>query len=295
MSRRDARERSQNRAARRVRPALPGTAAVIGLSLWLATAGLAAAQPIEKLPEPWGGRHIDFDLPQEVRFLTDSDFPPFNYIDENGDLTGFNIDMARAICNALNLACTIRAMPWNELIPALAADEADAVVASHAITVENRREVTFTDPYYYTPARFVVRSDADVDDMTPNALAGRRIGVVKGTSHHAYMREFFTGSAIVTFESDADARSALRFGKIDALFGDGLGLMYWLNGASSRRCCQFRGGVFTETHYFGGGVGIAVAKDESRLAALLSEGIMLARENGDYEELLLRYFPMSLY
>jgi len=261
--------------------------------IWLG--GAAFAQPIETLPEAWGGRHVDFELPQEVRFLTDDDFPPFNYIDENGNLTGFNIDMARAVCSRLNIVCTIKAQPWDELLALLASGEADAVIASHAITEANRRVASFTDPYYYTPARFVVRSDSELDDITPPGLAERRIGVVKGTAHEAYLRAFFADSVVVTFESDPDARSALRFGKIDALFADGLGLMYWLNGASSRRCCQFRGGVFTETYYFGDGVGIAVARDRGELAAVLSEGIRLARDTGDYEELLLRYFPMSLY
>lgn len=272
-------------------------ATIVGITLgaWVLLCGWAAAQPVETLPGPWGGRHVDFEWPEEIRFLTDSDFPPFNYLDENGSLTGFNIDMARAVCSTLNIVCTIEAKPWDELLPALASGEADAVIASHAITETNRTEATFTDPYYYTPARFVVRSDSEFDDVTPEGLADRRVGVVKDTAHEAYLREFFARSVIVTFETDSDARSALRFGKIDALFGDGLGLMYWLNGSSSRRCCQFRGGVFTETRFFGEGVGIAVAKDRSKLAAILSEGITLVRNNGDYEELLLRYFPMSLY
>ena len=267
--------------------------AAIGVSVCVIAP--ASAQPIEKLPDSWGGRHVDFELPEQVRFLTDNDFPPFNYIDENGNLTGFNIDMARSICDELKIVCRIEAKPWDELLPALAAGEADAVIASHAITEKNRESVTFTDPYYYTPARFVVRSDSDFDEINPTSLGERRVGVVKGTAHEAYLRDLFDKSIIVTFETDDDARSALRFGKIDALFGDGLSLMYWLNGASSRRCCQFRGGVFTETRYFGEGVGIAVAPDRGRLAAILSEGITLARESGDYEELLLRYFPMSLY
>lgn len=262
-------------------------------SLVLAVPGIA--QPTDTLLATWGGRPLEATPPHEVRFLTDSDYPPFNYYDENGILTGFNIDMANAVCQALNLICTIKPRPWDELFPALKAGEADAVIASHAITASNRDQVAFTDAYYRTPARFVVRSDTVGEDMTPQGLAGKRLGVVKDTSHEAYLRDFFTDSVVVTFETDNDARSALRFGKIDALFGDGLGLMYWLNGASSRRCCQFRGGAFTESRYFGNGVGIAVAPDNGELAALLSKGIEKTRANGDYEELLLRYFPMSLY
>jgi polar amino acid transport system substrate-binding protein len=261
--------------------------------------GLAAppgrAQPLEAYPKTWGGRVVGPEVPSEIRFLTDDDYPPFNYIDEDGKLTGFNIDMARAICSALSLVCTVEPRPWVELIPALEAGEADAIIASLAATEDNRSRLAFTDGYYRSPARFVVRSDSDLEALTPGGLAGRRVGVLQDTAHEAYLRDFFADSVIVTFENHADAQGALRFGKIDALFGDGVSLMFWLNGASSRRCCVFRGGAYTEARYFGDAVGIAVAADRSKLAALLSQGIALAKASGEYEELLLRYFPMSLY
>ncbi|NJO33391.1 MAG: transporter substrate-binding domain-containing protein, partial [Rhodospirillales bacterium] len=55
-----------------------------------------------------------------IRFLTNSDFPPFNYFDEDNTLTGFNVDMARAICLELDAACDIQVRPWEALLPALA-------------------------------------------------------------------------------------------------------------------------------------------------------------------------------
>ena len=281
--------RHQTSLARLVRSAAAAALVLAG------SVAIASAQPLETFPAEWGGRLVGDAVPAEVRFLTDSDFPPFNYYDENQNLTGFNVDMARAVCKALNLICTIKPRPWDELADALASGEADAIIASHAITASNRERFAFTDSYYRTPARFVVRSDTNLEALTPEGLEGKRVGVLKDTSHEAYLRDFFPGSVIVTFEGDDDARSALRFGKIDALFGDGLSLMYWLNGASSRRCCQFRGGAYTESRYFGEGVGIAVSKDREELAAILSQGIALMRASGDYEELLLRYFPMSLY
>lgn len=246
-------------------------------------------------PVVWGGGNADIQSARRLRFYTDSDYPPFNYYDEDGQLTGFNIDMARAICQALKQVCLIEPKPWDELIPALTAGDADAVIASHAITKANRQKMQFSDPYYRMPARFVVRSDSTLAGFTPKALAGKRIGVVKNTAHEAYLRAFFADASIVTFKTDGSARSALRFGKIETLFGDGVNLMFWLNGASSRRCCVFRGGAYTESRFFSEGVGIAVAKGNDQLAALLSQGLNLVRKNGDYEELLLRYFPMSLY
>jgi len=253
-----------------------------------------AAEDDETVTADWGGRELAPPGGQ-IRFLTDSDYPPFNYFDEDAQLTGFNIDVARAVCEALNIVCSIEPRAWDELLPRLEAGDADAVIASLAITPKTRERVQFTDPYYRIPARFVVRSDTDIQSVSPSALSTKRIAVVKGTSHEAYLRSFFSQSTIVTYESETGARSALRFGKVDALFGDGINMMFWLNGASSRRCCAFRGGAYTESRFFTEGVGIAVAKGNDKLAAILSKGLDRIRKNGSFEELLLRYFPMSLY
>ena len=274
---------------------LAGLVCIAGFAATPAVSQEERSENFRPAPAIWGGGNTEADGKRRLRFYTDSDYPPFNYFDEEGQLTGFNIDMARAICQALKLSCLIEPKPWGELLPALADGNADAVIASHAITAANRNKMQFTDPYYRIPARFVVRSDSTLTAFTPQALTKKRIGVVKGTAHEAYLRAFFDKAAIVTFKTDGNARSALRFGKIEALFGDGVNLMFWLNGASSRRCCVFRGGAYTESRFFSEGVGIAVAKDNDRLAALLSQGLTLVRKNGDYEELLLRYFPMSLY
>ena len=278
----------------RVWRAMAMAARLIALAAVLAPAAASAQDRDETYTPAWGGREMT-PAPEQVRFLTDSDFPPFNYYDEDGQLTGFNIDVARELCEALNIVCSMEPRAWNELLPMLERGEADAVIASHAITADNRQRVQFTDPYYRLPARFVVRTDSDLQDVSPSGLAEKRVGVVKGTAHEAYLRDFFPEATIVTFETESGARSALRFGKVDALFGDGVNMMFWLNGASSRRCCAFRGGAHTESRYFTEGVGVAVARGNDELAALLSRGLEIIRQNGSFEELLLRYFPMSLY
>ena len=89
-----------------------------------------------------------------VRFLTESDFPPFNFYDEDGVLVGLNVDVARAICLELNTACDIKVRPWGELLLALKRGEADAVIASHAVTPQTLAEVDFTDRYFHMPGRF---------------------------------------------------------------------------------------------------------------------------------------------
>lgn len=238
------------------------------------------------------------ELPRRVavRFMTDSDYPPFHYYDEEGVLTGFNVDMARAICLELSAACDIQVRPWAELLPALRRGETDALVASHAITPQLIKEFDVSDRYYFTPARFVGRREGNAITATPEGLEGRRIGVVKGSAHEAYLRTFFRNSAIVPYESAELARDAVRTGDgVDLTFGDGIGLSFWINGTLSRACCEFKGGPFHEPKYFGDGVGIVVSKKDPQLKGLINAALQRIRASGRYEELLLRYFPNRVF
>jgi len=235
-----------------------------------------------------------FDL-EHIRFVTDNDYPPFNYLDEEGELTGFNVDLMRAICDELSVECSIRTVSWSRLLPSLKEGEADAVIASIRISEQTLKEVDFTDSYYHTPARFAALKSNPVKAITPETLTGKKIGVIDGTAHEVYLGDFFTQSAVVAFGSMDEAKSALREGKVDFLFGDGISLMFWLNGTLSESCCEFRGGPFTESRYFGEGIGIALRKGDRKLRDALNYGLHLARSEGRFEELYLRYFPLSFF
>lgn len=260
----------------------------------------AVAQPLaaQTTPAPPPGTETTDGqpLPRRVaiRFLTDSDYPPFNYIDEDNVLTGFNVDVARAVCLELAAACDIQARPWAELLPALRRGETDAVVASHAITASTLRIVDFTDRYYHTPARFAGKRGGRLD-MTPEGLEGRKLAVTKGTAHEAYLRTFFRDSSIRAFETPELARDALITGAAELLFDDGISLAFWLNGTASKACCEFKGGPFGEARYFGDGVAIAVNKEDPQLKLLMNAALKRIRESGRFEELLLRYFPLRAF
>ena len=236
-------------------------------------------------------------LPKRVaiRFLTDSDYPPFNYYDEDNVLTGFNVDVARAICLELAAACDIQVRAWSELLPSLRRGEVDAVIASHAVSASALRIVDFTDRYYHTPARFAGKRNAGRLDVTPEGLEGRKIAVTKGTAHEAYLRTFFRDSAIRVFETSELARDALISGVVELLFDDGIGLAFWLNGTASKACCEFKGGPFGEPKYFGDGVAVAVNREDQQLKTLINAALKKMRENGRYEELVLRYFPLRAF
>lgn len=230
-----------------------------------------------------------------IRFLTEDDYPPFDFKGPGGQPIGFNVDLARAICSELKLTCTIQVRRFNTLLDALEKNQGDAVVASIASTPENRKHADFTDPYYRTPARFVARKEMPFGDITPEGIAGRRVAVVAGSAHEAYLRNFFPETAIHSYPDVETALAALKRAETDLMFGDGITIAFWLNGTGSGSCCVFRGGPFTESRYFGDGIGIAVRHGNDTLRRALNYALFRLWEKGTYTDLYLRYFPISFY
>ena len=153
-----------------------------------------------------------------IRFLTETDYPPFNYAGPDGNPIGFNIDLARMICEEIRVQCTVQMRRFDTLIGALNSNNGDAIIASIAQTPEMRARVDFSDPYYRTPARFVSRKDVEVDGVQPADLEGKRIGVIAGTAHEAYLRTLFTEVELHSYPNSDELRAALRRGEIDLMF-----------------------------------------------------------------------------
>jgi polar amino acid transport system substrate-binding protein len=230
-----------------------------------------------------------------IRFLTEDDYPPFHFRGPNGLPIGFNIDLSRAICDELGMICTVQVRRFDTLLPALEAGAGDAVVASIAITPETRAKADFTDRYYRTPARFAARKDSALREISPELIAGKSVAVVAGSAHEAYIRTFFAETAIKSFPNAAAAFDALKSGEAELVFGDGIALAFWLNGSDSAGCCGFRGGPYTESRFFGEGVGIAVKTGNDVLLRALNHALYRLWERGVFTDLYLRYFPVGFY
>lgn len=230
-----------------------------------------------------------------IRFLTEGEFPPFNYYDDEGVLSGFNVDLARAICLEVGAACDIKVRPWEELLIALRRGDADAVIAAHTVTAGMLAEVDFSDRYFYTPGRFASRTGETVGEITPEGLDGVTVGVAKGTAHEAFIKAFFRDSRIVLFENPELAREALQQSKVDLIFDDAISLAFWINGSLSRQCCEFKGGAFLEPKYFGDGLAVALPRNDPQIKVLINDALKKIRHSGRFQELVERYFPVRIY
>ena len=230
-----------------------------------------------------------------LRFATTDDFPPFNARDDEGVLVGFNIDLARAICLELDKTCEIEARPWDELFNLLERGDADAIIAAHRINVETLALADFSFAYFRTPGRFALRRAGPQLEIPPEGLDQRKIGVAKGTAHEAFLNQFFRTSRITRFDGPEEARAALKAGDVEAIFDDGIGLVFWINGSLSEACCDLAGGPFLEPMFFGDGIGIAVKKGNREQRVQINRALDRLRRSGRLLEIVQRYFPRVVY
>lgn len=228
-----------------------------------------------------------------IRFMTETDYPPFNFAGADGNPAGFNVDLARLLCEEIKAQCTIQMRRFDTMLDAIASNRGDALIASIAVTPQIRARVDFTDPYYRSPARFAAKRENALLDMRPELLAGRKVGVVAGTSFEAYLKAMFTDVVLQPYANDDAMRNALRSGDVDFIFGDAVSLSFWVNGTESSGCCAFSGGPFVESRYFGEGIGIAVKKGNDNLRLALNWALFRVWEKGKFTDLWLRYFSVS--
>ncbi len=258
------------------------------------------AQQVE-IPNFWD-KHERFTKPDlttvpRLRFLTTTDFPPFNFIDRKKRLTGFHVDLARAICAELELLnrCEIQALPWGELEKAVKDGEGEAIIAGLAVTDKTRDLYDFTRPYFRIPGRFVVRSDSGFSAPAYDALFRGKVGVIKGSTHAAYFKQAFANRTAVDFANREVALQALKSGEVNAVFSDGLSLSFWLTSQASADCCSFLDGPFDSRKFFGNGFSIAVAKNKGPLVDGMNYALSRINSAGTFSELYLRYFPVGIY
>lgn len=227
-----------------------------------------------------------------IRFTTEEDYPPFNYVGRDGRLAGFNIDLARAICAELAVQCTIQPRRWDLLLPALDANEADAAIAGHRITADLRAAYEVSLPTIRSPARFAARHG---DVLAWTGAAGKSVAVVGGSAHEAFLNAFFPAGRLVRFERIEQALEAMRRGDADLAFGDGVAIAFWMNGSESLDCCHFVGGPFTESRFFGEGAGIVMKKDNTALRGAVDHALWRISRDGRYARLYLKHFPIPFY
>lgn len=234
---------------------------------------------------------------KSVKIGTEGAYPPFNFLDSNKELQGFDIDIAKALCERMKVKCEFVAQDWDGIIPALRAKKYDAIVASMSITEERKKQVDFTDKYYFTPARFATAKTNGIGDVKPDALKGKTLGAQSSTIHANYLEDVYKpkGVTVKLYGTQDEANADLAAGRLDGVLADSVVLYEWLEKGDAGKCCQFVGPDIKDPKYFGEGAGIAVRKEDKDLKALFNKALAEIIKDGTYEKINKKYFPFSIY
>jgi lysine-arginine-ornithine-binding protein len=227
-----------------------------------------------------------------IRIATEGAYAPFNMKNEQGELIGFDVEIAKALCEQMKADCTIVEQDWDGMIPALRGKKFDAIIASMSITEERLRAIDFTDPYYTNALAFVAAKGVEFG-TDKESLKGKTLGAQRATIAGQYLEdELGEVVTVKLYDTQDNAYLDLASGRLDGLVSDKFPAYDWLRTDDGAKF-EFKGDTIkTETV---DKIGIAIRKGDSELKEKFNEALKAIVENGTYEKINANYFPFSIY
>ena len=232
---------------------------------------------------------------KKVRIGVEGAYPPFSYVTPEGELAGFDIDIAKALGEAMGVQVELVAQDWDGIIPALLARKYDAIIASMSITEERKQKVAFTNKYYQTPAKFVSKKGT-MDAFSSEAIKGKKVGVQRATIHDKYLTDNYGKDVeIKRYGTQDEAYLDLTAGRVDMLLADSVALSDGFLKKPEGADYQFIGPDLADPRWFGEGAGIAIRKQDTDLVQMFNEAIAKIRADGTYQKIQDKYFDFNVY
>ena len=228
-----------------------------------------------------------------IRFGMDASYAPFESVNPKGEIVGFEVDYARAICAKLQATCTFQNQDWDGIIPSLLSNKFDVIFSSMNITDARKARVIFSDVYYATPPVFVGQASVKSTDISPAALKGKSIGTQSSTIHVAYLERFYKDSEIKLYPTQDEPNLDLASGRLDYVLGDILVEKDFVE-KKGNGCCKVLSEVERVPGIHGPGVGAAFRPSDTDLRDAFNKAIAELDADGTYKTLAAKYFTIDI-
>lgn len=228
---------------------------------------------------------------ETLRIATEGAYPPFNYIDSNNQLHGFDVDIANALCLKMNVDCSMVAQDWEGIIPGLLAKKYDAIVASMSVTEERQKKVSFTNHYYLTRLMVAVPKDSEISGTDPKSMKGKKVGAQSSSASGMYVQDVYgaAGAQVKLYPNQDEANSDLVNGRLDAVVNDKFPMMAWIKEGGAE-CCKSLGDISNTD----GDIGIAVRKEDDALRERINTALAQIMADGTYKKIQSKYFSVDI-
>lgn len=269
-------------------------AALVALSL--TACAPKADKPADK-PVAAPGAAPAAAAPLNIRFGSDAAYAPFEFTTPSGEITGFDIEIAKAMCEELKANCTFQNQAWDGIIPSLLAKKYDVIASAMDITPEREKSVAFTQKIWSAPNKFVAKSGSTVQ-TTPEGLKGKLVGVQQGTSQDFYLTKHFKDAMIKRYKTLEDAQKDLVNKRVEVVFADGVTVTDgFLKTPAGKDFAQIGADISAsaDPELLGRGTGFAVRKEDKELLASLNKAFDAIRANGKYKQVAAKYFNFDIY
>jgi len=232
---------------------------------------------------------------KKVRIGVEGAYPPFSFVTPDGQLAGFDIDIAKALVAAMGAEVELVAQDWDGIIPALLAKKYDAIIASMSITEERKQKVAFSNKYYHTPARFICKKGF-MKEFSKEAMKGKVVGVQRATIHDRYLTDNYGQDVeIKRYGTQDEAYLDLVAGRVDMLLADSVALLDGFLKKPEGKDYEFVGPFLTDPKWFGPGAGVACRHEDTDLVELFNTAIQKIRADGTYKTIQDKYFDFDVY
>ncbi len=251
-----------------------------GCAAPVAPAPAAPAAPAEATAAPAAEAAADMPV---VRVGTNAEYQPFEFVDENGDIVGFDVDIVNAIAERAGFTVEWTNTKWDGIFVALANGEFDAVASAVTITEERKQSIDFSEPYFNAGQAIATSADNTTITGPESLTAGVKVGVQLGTTGDIWLTEN-TDADVQRFDENPLAVQALAAGDIDAVVGDSPTLADILQ-KNAELNLKIVGEPFTDEFY-----GIGIRKDLTDLKASIDAALAEIKADGTYDEIYAKYF-----
>ncbi|WP_413154697.1 transporter substrate-binding domain-containing protein [Bartonella sp. cb54] len=227
-----------------------------------------------------------------LKIASEGSYPPFSYIDSNNKLHGFDIDISYALCEKMNVECTITTQDFDGIIPGLLAKKYDAIIASLAPTQERLQKIDFTDAYYNTELAVIVTKNSGIKEISAKAFKGKNLGVQSNTTQAAYAEDHYAseGVNIKLYPTAIEVNRDLVSHRLDVIIFDKLQALNWLEN-EGKDCCLLLGTLQGTK----APIAIGIRQNNNDLKNMFNEAIEKIRADGTYNRIMKKYFTFDIY